>query len=72
MFSATRIGSEILWAVPMLPYLWAVSNPCEREYSLGYYPAGQRAPIMLQRPPYENRAAVVEAGAAAGLIIGFP
>ena len=71
-FQPLASGARFFGAVPMLPYLWAVSNPCEREYSLGYYPAGQRAPIMLQRPPYENRAAVVEAGAAAGLIIGFP
>ena len=65
-------GARFFGTVPMLPYLWTVSNPCEREYTLGHYPAGQCVPIMMQRPPYETRAAVVEAGAAAALIIGFP
>ena len=65
-------GARFFGTVPMLPYLWTISNPCESEYSLGYFPAGQCVPIMMQRPPYENRAAVVEAGAAAALIIGFP
>ncbi len=65
-------GARFFGTVPMLPYLWTISNPCDCEYSLGHYPAGQCVPIMMQRPPYENRAAVVEAGAAAALIIGFP
>jgi hypothetical protein len=65
-------GARFFGAVPMLPYLWTVSNPCDCGYTLGHYPAGQCVPIMMQRPPYENRAAVVEAGAAAALIIGFP
>lgn len=65
-------GARFFGAVPMLPYLWTVSNPCNSEYTLGHYPAGQSVPLMMQRPPYENRAAVAEAGAAAALIIGFP
>ena len=65
-------GARFFGTVPMLPYLWTISNPCDCEYSLGHYPAGQCVPIMMQRPPYENRAAVVEAGAAAALVIGFP
>ena len=65
-------GARFFATVPMLPYLWTVSNPCDCEYTLGHYPAGQCVPIMMQRPPYETRAAVVEAGAAAALIIGFP
>ena len=65
-------GARFFGTVPMLPYLWTVSNPCDCDYSLGYYPAGQCVPVMMQRPPYENRAAVVEVGTAAALIIGFP
>lgn len=65
-------GARFFGAVPMLPYLWTISDPCEVEYTLGHYPAGQYVPIMMQRPPYENRAVVAEAGAAAGVIIGFP
>lgn len=65
-------GARFFGTVPMLPYLWTISNPCVREYSLGHYPAGQRVPIMLQRPPYVNSASVVETGVAAALIIGIP
>ena len=65
-------GARFFGTVPMLPYLWTISIPWDREYSLGHYPAGEAVPIMMQRPPYENGAAVVEAGAAAALIIGIP
>ena len=33
---------------------------------------GECVPIMMQRPPYENRAVIVETGAAAAVIIGLP
>lgn len=65
-------GARFFGTVPMLPYLWTISNPCGREYSLGHYPAGQRVPIMMQRPPYVHSASVVEAGVAAAMIIGIP
>ena len=65
-------GARFFGTVPMLPYLWTVSDPCDCEYTLGYFHAGECVPIMMQRPPYENRAVIVETGAAAAVIIGLP
>lgn len=65
-------GARFFATMPMLPYLMTVRNPCDKEYTLGYYRSGSRAPALLQRPPYERRAALVEAAAIAGAIIAFP
>tara|TARA_R110002049_G_scaffold27321_2_gene93982 strand:+ start:41263 stop:41838 length:576 start_codon:yes stop_codon:yes gene_type:complete len=65
-------GARFFATVPMLPYLMIVRDPFECESTLGYYRSGSCAPIMLQRPPYERRAAIGEAAAIAGTIIAFP
>ncbi len=65
-------GMRFFTTVPMLPYLMTVSNPCDYEYTLGYYRSGSCTPAFLQRPPYERRAVIVESGSVAGAIIGFP
>lgn len=66
--AATRfVGSAI-----MLPYLATVDPPCDCEYSLGYYRSGSCAPPLLQRPPYERRAAIAEAVWMGGAIAIFP
>ena len=65
-------GSRFFLTVPMLPYLMTVSNPCECEYTLGYYRSGSCSPALKQRPPYERNAMIVEGLVASGLIIGFP
>lgn len=65
-------GARFFATFPMLPYLCTVSDPCECEYTLGYLRSGSCAPVMLQRPPCEKRAAIVESAIIAGLIVGFP
>ncbi|MGI9473324.1 MAG: hypothetical protein ACR2NZ_17410 [Rubripirellula sp.] len=65
-------GARFFTTFPMMPYLWTVKNPCECEYTLGYMRSGSCVPVMMQRPPYEKRALIVEAATVAGLIIGFP
>lgn len=65
-------GARFFGTVPMLPYLWTVSDPCDCQYTLGYFRPGECVPAMMQRPPYENRGTIIEAGAAAAVIIGFP
>jgi len=65
-------GARFFATVPMLPYLMTVRDPFDYEYTLGYYRSGSRAPVMLQRPPYEKKAALVEAAAIAGAIIAIP
>jgi hypothetical protein len=65
-------GARFFATFPMLPYLMTVRNPCECEYTLGYYRPGSCAPVMLQRPPLDRRAVIVESAAIAGAVIAFP
>lgn len=61
-------GARFFGTVPMLPYLMTVSDPCDCEYTLGYYRSGSCAPVACQRPPYERRAAIAEAVSIASLM----
>ncbi len=65
-------GARFFATVPMMPYLMTVRPPCECESTMGYYRSGSCGPVMLQRPPLERNAAVVQAGVVAGVIVAFP
>lgn len=65
-------GTRFFVTIPMLPYLMTVYEPCDPEYSVGYFRSGTRAPALYQRPPYSRRAAVVEAAAIAGAFLAIP
>ncbi|QDS92277.1 hypothetical protein FF011L_10190 [Roseimaritima multifibrata] len=65
-------GARFFATFPALPYLATVQPPCETNYSVGYYRPGSRAPALLQRPPYQRNAAIVEGAAIAGGIIAIP
>ncbi len=65
-------GVRFFATVPMLPYLMAIQNPCECEYTLGYYRPGSCAPLMYQRPPWDRRAIIVESAAVATGMIAIP
>jgi hypothetical protein len=65
-------GARFFTTIPMLPYLATIQEPCDIVYSKGYYRAGSSAPCVMQRPPLERRAVVVEAAAIAGGIIALP
>lgn len=65
-------GSRFFATVPMLPYLAALRDPCDCEYTLGYYRAGSRTAGMMQRPPYDRRAMIMEGLTVAGAIVAFP
>lgn len=56
-------GARFFATVPMLPYLMTVRPPCDDEYTLGFYRPGSRAPGLIQRPPYERKAVLVEGAA---------
>lgn len=71
-FQPLASGVRFFATVPMLPYLSTVRPPWECEYTLGYYRVGSCVPRFLQRPPYERRAALVEASSIAGAILAFP
>lgn len=72
LFQPLASGARFFATVPMLPYLMKISPPCECEYSMGFYRSGSCAPKLLQRPPFDAHAAVVEAAAIAGGIVAFP
>jgi hypothetical protein len=65
-------GARFFATVPMLPYLMTIREPCDCEYTLGYYRPGSAVPAMLQRPPYERHALIIESAAVAGAMIAFP
>ena len=65
-------GFRFFATIPMLPYLAVVREPCDCEYTLGYYRSGSCAPKMLQRPPYERRAVIAEALTIAGASAALP
>lgn len=65
-------GFRFFATIPMLPYLAVVREPCECEYTLGYYRTGSCAPDLLQRPPYERRAVIAEALTIAGASAALP
>lgn len=65
-------GVRFFATVPMLPYLMAVRPPCECEYKMGHFRAGDCVHPYLQRPPYERKAVVVQGLATAGVAVGLP
>ncbi len=65
-------GARFATNIVMLPYLMAVDNPCECQYTLGYYRSGSPTPVMLQRPPLQRRAVINEALWMGGVIAVFP
>lgn len=65
-------GVRFFATVPMLPYLTAISHPCDCQYTLGYFRPGSCAPKMYQRPPWDRRAVIAESAAVATGIIAVP
>lgn len=65
-------GLRFFATIPMLPYLATVQEPCDCVYTLGHFRPGSCAPTLLKRPPYERRAAVVQALSTAGAFIALP
>ena len=65
-------GARFFGTVAALPYLMTLSNPCDCEYTLGYFRSGSAAPGLKQCPPWSRRAALVQLAAIAGVIIAFP
>ncbi|MCA9135290.1 MAG: hypothetical protein KDB00_00990 [Planctomycetales bacterium] len=68
LVSAGRFAAQAF----MLPYQAAINPPCECQYSLGYYRAGSCAPALLQRPPYQRKAAAAQAAGIVKAVIIIP
>ncbi len=65
-------GVRFFATVPALPYLMTVRPPCECEYKMGHFRAGDCVHPYLQRPPYERKAAVMQGLTTAGWVVGLP
>lgn len=65
-------GARFFATVPMLPYLMTVRPPCECDYKMGHFRSGDCVYPYLQRPPYERKAAVVQALSTAGAAVALP
>jgi hypothetical protein len=59
-------GLRFFATVPALPYLMTVNCPDSQQYTYGHWQPGTCAPKLLQRPPYQTDAAIVEAAAITG------
>ncbi len=56
----------------LLPYHMSLRPVHSREYPLGWYRPGERAPYLLYRPAWNTEAAIHEAGAVTGLFFLIP
>ncbi len=65
-------GARFFATFPALPYLMTIRPPKSSEYMLGHYTPGTAAPCLVQRPPWQRKAAVVEGAAVAGAILAIP
>ena len=65
-------GVRFFGSAAMLPYLMAVRDPFDCEYTMGYYRPGSAAPCLLQRPPYDRRGVIAESAVVSGAILAFP
>ncbi|MDA8744042.1 hypothetical protein N9N28_05365 [Rubripirellula amarantea] len=65
-------GVRFFSTIPMLPYKMAIQNPCECEYTMGYFRSGSCAPMVYQRPPWDRKAILAESAAVASGMLIFP
>jgi hypothetical protein len=65
-------GARFFLTFPVLPYALVVDPPRPAQSNLGHYRPGSGAPLLLQRPPLQADAGVVEAGVWVGLIFLIP
>ena len=65
-------GARFFLTFPVLPYAMTVDRPCTTRSTLGDFRPGTCAPLLLQRPPLQADAGLVEAGMWVGLIFLIP
>lgn len=65
-------GARFFATFPQLPYLFVTQPPQEIEYTLGQHRPGSAAPYVEEFPDWNDRAALVEAGAVVGLVFLIP
>ncbi len=65
-------GSRFFLTFPVLPYAMTLSKPHRATSTLGYFRPGSTTPILLQRPPLQADASLVESAAWLGVIFLLP
>ena len=65
-------GGRFAAQAVLLPYLSTVNPPCECQYTLGYYRAGNCVPALKQRPPYVRKGLAAQAAAVVTTIAILP
>jgi hypothetical protein len=65
-------GVRFFATFPLLPYAMTVEPPRPATSTLGHFRPGSQAPSLLQRPPIQADAGMVEAGTIVGLIFLVP
>ena len=65
-------GTRFFLTFPVLPYAMTINPPRPAYTTLGHFRPGSGAPLLLQRPPLQADASMVEAGAWVGLIFLLP
>ncbi len=65
-------GARFFATFPTLPYAAVVNRPDRPTSMLGHFRAGSDAPCLLQRPPLQADAGLLEASMVVGLIFIIP
>jgi hypothetical protein len=65
-------GTRFLLTFPVLPYAMTVNSPRPAHTTLGSFRPGSGAPRLLQRPPLQVDAGLMEAGVWVGLLFIMP
>lgn len=65
-------GTRFILTFPVLPYAMTVNPPRPAITSLGHFRPGSGAPLMLQRPPLQTNAGLMESGVWLGVLFLLP
>lgn len=65
-------GARFFMTFPVLPYAAGVNPPRPAISTLGYYRPGNNIPLLLQRPPLDVKAGLLQAGSSVGMIFVIP
>jgi len=65
-------AAHFFGTIPALPYKMAVDRPHECVYTLGHYRPGSCNPRRWHHLPWDPKAAAVQTGFVAGMILGIP
>lgn len=65
-------GTRFILTFPVLPYAMTVNPPRPARTALGHFRPGSGAPLMLQRPPLQTDAGLMESGVWLGVLFLLP